>query len=323
LTDLIASDPAGVLGPRVADEFGPRLPFLLKVLAAEKPLSLQAHPDAAQARAGFEAGNPNYVDPNHKPELLVALDDFEALCGFRDPDESAALLSSLDVPELAPIVAVLGGTGPPGERLRAVVTSLLTSPSLDLVKRMSGYGLAARLTAHNPDDIGVVVALLLNHVVLHPDEAIWMPAGNLHTYLHGTGIEIMAASDNVLRGGLTPKRIDVPELLRVLRFDVLRDPIVRPVPVADGVVTWPAPVRDFALYRVTVDGGTLTVDVPAPRVALCLTGEATVDDGFGRVRLRTGQVAFGAASDHPLTVTGAAEVYLATMGAAGAQTLSG
>jgi mannose-6-phosphate isomerase len=328
LSDLIVADPVAVLGAPVVDRFGPRLPYLLKVLAAEEPLSLQAHPDSARARERFAAGDPNYVDGYHKPELLVALDDFEALCGFRAPDESARLLRGLDVPALAPVVSTLDGPGPAEERLRAAVTALLRWPADDraaLVDAVAAAadksadpdaGLAAKLAARYPADLGTVVALLLNRLVLRPGEAIWMPAGNLHAYLRGTGVEIMAASDNVLRCGLTPKRVDVAELLRMLRFEVLTCPVVRPDPVAPGVVTWPVPVPDFALHRVTVSAATARLAAPGPRVVLCLAGTVTVDDGAGAATLRRGESAFGVATAQPLAVAGDGEVYVATTGLA-------
>ncbi|HZN17318.1 MAG TPA: mannose-6-phosphate isomerase, class I [Micromonosporaceae bacterium] len=331
LVDMVAADPAGVLGAAVVDAHGARLPFLLKLLAAAEPLSLQAHPDPAQAKAGYAAGNPSYVDPYHKPELLVAVSEFEALCGFRAPAAAARLLADLKVGELAPVLAALDGPGTAGDRLRAAVTALVGWPAgeraglVAAVARSAGaapttgeYALAARLAAAYPADPGVVVALLLNRVVLAPGEAIWMPAGNLHSYVHGTGIEIMAASDNVLRGGLTGKRVDVPELLRVLRFEVLEEPVVRAVPVAPGVVTWPVPVADFALFRACVDAGRpqAQVDIDGPRIAFCLAGQVEVDDGRGAVRLAGGEAAFGPAGGG-LRVAGAGEVYVATTGQTG------
>ncbi len=318
LLEAIAADPQGTLGGTAAAEFGPRLPYLLKVLAADQPLSLQAHPDARQAAAGYAAGNVSYVDQYHKPELLVAVSEFSALCGFRDPKESADLLAGLDVPALAPVVTALRAGAPDG--LHKAVHTLLTWPvgeRREVVDAVVGSGsdLAARLAAHYPGDLGVVVALLLNHVTLAPGEAIWMPAGNLHTYLSGTGVEIMAASDNVLRGGLTPKRVDVAELLRVLRFEVLADPVVRPMAVVPGVVTWPTPVREFALYRALLDGAAQRVEVAltGPREVLCLRGEVRVDDGVAPVTLGPGEAAFGPAAGARLTCTGAGELYLAAL----------
>ncbi|HKT00292.1 MAG TPA: mannose-6-phosphate isomerase, class I, partial [Rugosimonospora sp.] len=178
----------------------------------------------------------------------------------------------------------------------------------------AGGGLAGELAARYPTDVGVLVALLLNRVRLAPGEGIWMPAGNLHAYLRGTGVEIMAASDNVLRGGLTPKPVDVPELLRVLRFEVLADPVVPAVPVAPGVVTWPVPVPDFALYRAEVDGAEVAVPAGGPRIALCLAGEVRVDDGVAGVRLAAGRAAIGAAGAKPVSVSGRGVVFVATTG---------
>jgi mannose-6-phosphate isomerase len=333
LVEALAADPEHWLGADVIERFGQRLPFLLKVLAPEAPLSLQAHPDAAQARAGYaaESADPelthrNYVDPYHKPEMLVAVSPFRALCGFRDPVRSAELLDAFGVPALAPVVAALrGGLDGLPDAVRALLTWPLQEraelvaavAAADVPERYAGAAELARdLAGRYPADPGVLVALLLNHVTLEPGEAIWMPAGNLHAYLYGAGVEILAASDNVLRGGLTPKHVDVRELLRVLRFEVLADPVVKPVPVAPGVVTWPVPVPDFALHRVRLDGavGTTTIEVRGPRIALCLAGEATVADGAGSTLLGQGQAAIGPADGGPVTLSGAGEVYLASVG---------
>ncbi|WP_200216490.1 mannose-6-phosphate isomerase, class I [Micromonospora coerulea] len=325
LTDLLVAEPANWLGERLVGRFGTRLPFLLKVLAADAPLSLQAHPDAEQARAGHAADveRVNYVDPFHKPELLVALSPFEALCGFRDPAESAAAIGAFGVPALEPVVAALR-EGPAG--LREAVRLLLSWPEAEraglvaavLAAEAGGPDavLARALAVDYPADPGVLVALLLHHVRLAPGEAIWMPAGNLHAYLRGTGVEIMAASDNVLRGGLTPKRVDVDELLRVLRFEVLDEPVVAPVAVAPGVVTWPVPVEDFALHRVLVGPGSplARLALPGPRVVLCRAGKLVVDDGVGTVTLGPGQAAIGTAVGGPLVIGGEGEGYVATVG---------
>ncbi|MFI5485755.1 mannose-6-phosphate isomerase, class I [Micromonospora echinaurantiaca] len=329
LAELLRAEPGHWLGAPVVDRFGARLPFLLKVLAADAPLSLQAHPDAEQARAGHAAdavrtdGHRNYVDPYHKPELLVALSPFEALCGFRDPAVSAAALATFGVRELEPVVAALRA-GPAG--LRDAVELLLTWPRAEcagLLSAVRGSGvtgpdaeLARDLATAYPGDPGALVALLLNRVRLAPGEGIWMPAGNMHAYLRGTGVEIMAASDNVLRGGLTPKHVDVPELLRVLRFEVLADPVVTPRAVAPGVVCWPVPVDDFALHRVTVDPEVpeVTLALTGPRVVLCCGGKLVVDDGSGAVKLGPGRAAVGSAAGGPLVVTGTGHAYVATAG---------
>jgi mannose-6-phosphate isomerase len=334
LAALIAEDPKGQLGAEVADEFGARLPYLMKVLAAEAPLSLQAHPDAEYAKQAYAAqeADPaaarNYTDAFHKPEMLVALTPFDALCGFRAPDVSAAVLEGLRVPRLAPVVAALRA-GPAG--LRDAVRVLLTWPAEDRAALIEDVVTAAR-TAHEyarsyelvtdlagryPEDPGVLVALLLNQVRLAPGEAIWMPAGNLHAYLSGTGIEIMAASDNVLRGGLTPKRVDVDELLRVLRFEVLDDPILSSTEVAPGVRTWQVPVREFALYRVELTPAVPPLRLPGegPRIVLGIRGDVFVAEAVDGtpVEVTPGTAAYVPAETGAATVAGVGEVFVAAV----------
>jgi mannose-6-phosphate isomerase len=333
LADAIAADPVGLLGAPVVDEFGPRLPYLLKVLAAAEPLSLQAHPDADQARAGFAAeeaaglilgsAGRNYTDPHHKPELLVALDEFEALCGFAPPLRSAELLSSFEVGALAPVVAALRV---PDERaaLRGAVELLMCWSEGDRAELVASVTEAARRAAHvvaadlgarYPDDVGVLVALLLNHIRLAPGEGIFMPAGNLHAYLRGLGVEVMAASDNVLRGGLTPKRVDVKELLSVLRFEVFDRPVIVPCELAAGLVTWPVPGRDFRLVRavVAVDDPSRSVMLPAdgPREVVCVRGRVRLSAGPLGADLAAGEAVFVPATTAPLRVRGDGEVFQA------------
>ena len=330
LATLIAGDPKGRLGAGVVDEFGTRLPYLMKVLAAEAPLSLQAHPDAEYARRAFAAqeADPaaprNYTDAYHKPEMLVAVTPFEALCGFRAPEVSAAVLDAAGLPRLDPVVTALRG-GPAG--LRDAVEMLLTWPAGDraaLVEEFRAapapaayaedFALARTLAGHYPGDPGVLVALLLNHVRLAPGEAIWMPAGNLHAYLRGAGVEIMAASDNVLRGGFTPKRVDVGELLRVLRFEVLRDPILPVTEPAPGVLTWRVPAREFVLYRIRLDGTRPPAVVPAagPRLILGVEGDVFVAQDHGTpTEVSAGTAAFVTADAGPITVAGVGEVFVA------------
>jgi mannose-6-phosphate isomerase len=340
LTDVIAAAPAEVLSAPVVAQFGPRLPYLLKLLAADEPLSLQAHPDAAAAAAGYaaeeaagvprDAPHRRYVDPYHKPELLVAVSEFRALCGFRDPAESARTLAGLRVPGLAPVVArlragdIAGAVGwllqPGGTRIGAGPVG--GEPVVDPAEVVAaaagrpGYRLVGELAAGHPGDPGVLIALLLHQVTLAPGEGVYLPPGNLHTYLGGTGVEVMAASDNVLRGGLTGKHVDVPELLRVVRFEPVPDPVLQPVPVAAGVVTWPVPVPDFALYRVRLDPGVPEVELalPGPRIVLGLTGEVRVDDGAAAVTLHPGEAAFGAGRPAgALRFVGQGDAYVATV----------
>lgn len=310
LDALIASDPRAMLGE------GDRLPFLLKVLAADKALSIQVHPTREQARAGFAAeegagipvGSPerNYADDNHKPELLCALTPFEALCGFRSVEETVAVLDELAVPELGFVAERL--REPDG--LRAAFTALLTHPdpralSAAVAARATEHGplRAAWLAGHDfPGDVGVVVSLLLNYVRLEPGEAIYLGAGNVHAYLRGMGVEIMANSDNVLRCGLTAKHIDVQELLKVTDFSELAEP---QWPSENG--TFCVPVPDFELRELRL--GSEQLAAGRPRIVLCTQGRADVNG----VPIAPGHAAFVAASAEA-TVHGEATVFVASTG---------
>jgi len=325
LRDRIATDPAGQLSPEVVERFGPRLPFLFKVIAAERPLSLQVHPNLAQARAGYAeeeargvpADSPerSYPDPNHKPELVCALTPFEALCGFRAIPDTVRLLSLLA--ERAPVLghcvdALLAR--PDARGLREVVTGLLTVPAqrrqrlVDAVTaacRAGGPDFAVELATGAllgeayPGDPGVVITLLLNRVRLAPGEALFLAAGNLHCYLSGTAVEVMANSDNVLRGGFTAKHVDVPELLRVMDVGAGPPPLVTPVPVAPGHLAYVPPVPDFRLDRYQL-GEPVRLAADGPRIALVLSGRVAVDAG---PVLEQGASAWLPAG-HPVTIRG-------------------
>jgi mannose-6-phosphate isomerase len=199
------------------------LPYLLKVLAAAEPLSLQTHPDAAQARAGFAAGR--YPDPNPKPELLCALTEVEALCGVRPVDETLALLDTIGALELADVVRTDG----PGGALEAVYRGrVATTVIVEACRTAPGpeAAWAVELERRYPGDPSVIATLLLHHVGLQPGEAIRLSAGNLHAYLRGAGVELMGASDNVVRGGLTLKHVDVDDLLAVVDPTPLDEPVL-------------------------------------------------------------------------------------------------
>ena len=319
LDALITADPAELLGSAVAAGFDGRLPFLLKVLSAETALSIQVHPNRAQAADGYAredaAGIPrdapqrNYRDPNHKPELLCALTPFDALCGFRPATETSALLAEWDVPELAFVADLLRGPDP----LRAAFSAILTledpAPIVAAVRQRAadasdGPLQAVRLAAeHFPSDVGLVLTLLLNYVRLEPGEAIFLGAGNVHAYLRGTGVEIMASSDNVLRCGLTPKHIDVPELLKITDFSPLPDPRWRSLGGRFDV-----PVPDFALTRLEIDEPTGLHD-DGPSIVLCVAGEVSVAD----VSVRAGHAAFVPAGD-AVTLSGSGTVFVASLG---------
>ncbi len=339
LDDLVAEDPRIMVGSASVAEFGPRLSYLLKVLAADKPLSLQAHPSRAQAEEGYtreqEAGVPRddptrtYRDGWPKPEVLCALGDAEVLCGFRQPTETYELFEQLGVESALALVQPLKDGGAPaleevfGRMLR--LTDTVRQVIAEVVQAAEQVGDDQPLaefaeTAHElahlyPDDPGVLAALLMNRLTLHTYEAIFLPAGNLHAYLHGNGIEIMANSDNVLRGGLTSKHIDVEELMKVLDFAPAVPRLVPCVESPEGVWRYETSVPEFALWR--LEPGAARVPVPRPRsgrVLLVTDGTVTVRaPGQDELILAKGESAFLTADDNA-EVTGEAVVFVAGPG---------
>ncbi len=327
LLDVLATDPAGQLGPAVAQRWGGRLPFLLKVLAAEEPLSLQAHPSAEQAAEGYareeykgiarDASNRNYPDPTPKPELLCAVTEFHALAGFRDPARTVALLCAVSSPSLAPYVDLLAAEEN-REGLRALFTTWITlpQPKIDTlvpalldecvvhVKEHGPFELECRtlleLGESYPGDAGVLAAALLNRLVLQPGEAIYLPAGNLHAYLRGTGVEVLANSDNVLRGGLTPKHVDVPELLRVLDFGY-GDMAVTTGEPAGARYVYRTPAPEFELSRLEWTTSTDPVTLPGgtPRILVTIDGVVAA----GELSLGRGRSVWIPASDPDVVLT--------------------
>ena len=290
LHEVIASDPVGELGGDTARSFGGELPFLLKILAVDQPLSLQAHPTRQQAQAGFAAENErgipvdadhrSYRDRNHKPELVCALEPFTAFCGFRPPNTAADLLESLNVPDLAPAIGFLREAEteqalrwllerPPsaGAEIAHKVAEACTKPGSFSAERLWGV----RIGQQHPGDIGVAIALMLNLVELSPGQALYLGAGNLHIYLQGVAVEIMANSDNVLRGGLTSKHVDVPALLKVVDCRVHEAPVTTP----DGpLFTFRPPVPDFCLTRIHVDEEVRCHPI-GPEIVLCASGQVS------------------------------------------------
>lgn len=332
LDALIAQDPVGVLGREVLERFGPRLPFLVKLLAAAEPLSLQAHPSSARAAAGFadeearalpiDAPERRYRDPWPKPEILRALTPFRALGGFRSPARTLELLDRLDVDELQWVQNGLrSAAAADGTVLAGVVRRLLTLPegpreelvaavaagarrmltdALDSAPWAAEARTALELSSRYPSDPGVVVALLLNLVELAPGEAIHFPPGNLHAYLEGAGVEVMAASDNVLRGGLTAKLVDVDELLQVLEVGDGGVPRVATRGALPGERVFAAPTPFFRLSEFA--DGEVELDRRGPQILLCTHGDATIAADPAVVRLTPGQAAFVTAAAHRVTV---------------------
>ncbi|MEU5837500.1 mannose-6-phosphate isomerase, class I [Streptomyces diacarni] len=298
LSEVIAAQPERELGARTVETYGPRLPFLLKLLAADAPLSLQVHPDSAQAAAGhadeeergvpLDAPHRNYKDAHHKPELICALTPFEGLCGFRHPHQAAGLLESLGVDGLKPYADILRAH-PETDALREVLTALLTADKDEMAATVAAaaeaaagsaeHAVYADIARHYPGDPGVLAAMLLNHVVLRPGEALFLGAGVPHAYLSGLGVEIMANSDNVLRCGLTPKHVDVDELLRIVRFEPTDPGVLRPEADENtGEEVYETPAGEFRLSRFVLVPGTVphALHAPAAQILLCTEGTAVL-----------------------------------------------
>ena len=336
LDAVIAEDPIGTLGASTFEAFG-QLPFLAKVLAAAAPLSIQSHPSLAQAVAGFDresaAGIPvdspvrTYRDANHKPELICALTHFEAKCGFRSLDATREFFGALTDPALDPLRARLQQHGAADQVLADVLAWLLRVAPQEAADLSGAAARSAaniddgpfaldaawttRLATLYPGDIGAVVALLLNHVVLEPGEAVFLGAGNLHAYLEGAGIELMANSDNVVRGGLTPKHIDVEELLHVVSCF----PIEAPVQKCEGAIhTYASPVPEFALQRIDV-AGHHEVAVAGPEILVASSGSLTITTSAGiTLDARQGEPIWIPASDQGYAITSDCVVYRSTVG---------
>ncbi|BCO37315.1 mannose-6-phosphate isomerase, class I [Mycobacterium heckeshornense] len=351
LLDALIADPEGQLGSSARTRFGDVLPFLVKVLAADEPLSLQAHPSAEQAiegylreeRLGIPVSSPirNYRDNRHKPELLVALQPFEALAGFRPAGRTVELLRALAVSDLDPYIELLNDQSD-ADGLRALFTTWITAPQPDIdvlipavlegaihyvTSGATEFAAEAKtvleLGEQYPGDAGVLAALLLNRISLAPGEAIFLPAGNLHTYLRGVAVEVMANSDNVLRGGLTPKHVDVPELLRVLDFTPTTEAQLRPPVHRDGLeLIYDTPAAEFAVSVLTLADEHLghEVDAPSrhdgPQILLCTEGATAIHGKSRALTLNRGMAAWVAADDGPIRLVARepSKLFRATVG---------
>jgi mannose-6-phosphate isomerase len=339
LDALIAADPLRCLGSESLAEFGPRLPFLTKLLAAEQPLSLQVHPSLDQAREGFarenaagipaNAADRNYRDDNHKPEMIFALTPFKALCGFRSPAATKAIFEHLayvldsaavDVPDV--INGVITDLGQPDEpaALKAAFRRLIqggTDVSDAINEVVAVLSAGAPLEPHRealtamvdineafPGDPGVLISLLLNHLSLEPGDVVYLPAGNVHAYLHGLGVEVMASSDNVLRGGLTPKHVDVPELLKTVRFEALGVPRIEASGTEFGQELYRPPFKEFQLQRIELGPGAEPVPLAqtGPAVVVVVSGSVMLDSPKSDLRLDRGAAAFIPDIEAPVNV---------------------
>ena len=352
LSEIIGRDPHGTLGEPLVQRFGPQLPFLAKLLAADKPLSLQVHPTQSRAAEqyrkesdnGTPRGRRNYMDPNHKPELLMALAPTLALVGFRSASEAATTFAYFQSPAATQIADVLNGQGSSQERIRAAfikcldlsqeataaILGELPAPS-DEPNPSKPLEVASTLAAHHQQDPGAVASLLLNTVLLDPGEGLYVPSGIIHAYVRGFGLEVMASSDNVLRAGLTHKRVDRQELMEAASFTPQEPLIVRGEPQRSGAAVtyrYRTPESDFSLRVIerveqnsTVAEAKLTlVDDPAfvddatpvdglgARILICLEGESTIMADSGSLTLQRGEAAFIGAADGQAKVGGVGRV---------------
>ncbi len=304
---------------------GRPLGFLLKFLAADRALSIQAHPNMAQAAAGFAAGNVNYKDGNHKPEAIVAISEFEALCGFKTDKQIRELfediLSYPITPELR--TAAEHWLQLLDQGLQKLFSHLLHLRSnfvelglslAALADFDSRFELAARLNEQYPGDPGVAVALLLNHIRLQPGQALALPAGNIHAYVSGLGVEVMAASDNVLRGGLTQKHLDVTELEKVVDFGARGIELVEQKQIAAGLTEFQTPFEEFVLYRIEPSGERVHADlqISGDAIAVCIGGEVAISNSQDeREVLTRGEAVFIGNSARLLSFSGSGTLYLA------------
>jgi mannose-6-phosphate isomerase len=339
LNQLIAAEPDRFLGSLAKEKFGPHLPFLLKVLAIAKPLSLQVHPTIEQARAGFieendagiaiSSGDRTFVDDNHKPELVVAVSDFDALMGFREVQEIISfikLLISRGAVRLSTRVLAPLQSSPDAAGLSGVLKSLLGQPDdLDFVAETvqaasqvafgggeyaASAGWFVKIAGFYPAHPDVIATLLLKLVHLTPGEAMYIAAGQVHSYLGGLVIEIMSSSDNVVRGGLTSKRVDVSAFLGMI--DWTPGVIARLAGTVNGAVTtWTPPIDDFILTRISLGSalqGVQSLEVTAPMVLLALSHAAAVSRGEEAIKLEQGESMF-AAPGSPISISGDATLW--------------
>lgn len=349
LAAWIKAEPEAALGSRLATTG--RLPFLLKILAAAAPLSLQAHPTPDQAAAGYgrenlagipvDAPNRNYRDPYHKPELIVALSDrFDALCGFLPTADTRVILNELrrldatdthPRPELLDAFAgrlkaadplpatvgwLLGGSEEVEHLVAHVVRLAVRAASTDQrgTAPAAAFETVRQLARDYPADPGVIVGLLVHRVSLVRGQALFLPAGNIHAYLQGLGLELMAASDNVIRGGLTSKHIDVPELLDVLDFSPIPVPFLVPEEPAPGVRVFRPAVPDFVLIEVTLKDTSVELPIHGPAVALSTAGQAELVGRRSSTAVRRGEACYVTPEEERLRLRGAGEFFIATTG---------
>ncbi len=332
LNIAIEDNPIELLGSKVAKNFNNKLPYLFKVLSSEKPLSIQAHPNLQQAQAGFAKENKqaieltdfyrNYKDDNHKPELICALTEFHAMCGFRQADEIINNFKKCQLDEYLDsfkdfvdkkdseslkilFAEVLSSKGiKKGRMLIALENS---APTLD--DELTSMWVQKMMKLYE-NDIGALSPLFLNTFILQPGQAIYLKAGILHAYLQGTGMEIMANSDNVLRGGLTPKNIDVDELLSILDTQMAR-PEIQSYPDTNAITEYNIPINEFSLRRVNLHKTTAVAN-NGPSIAIVIDGNAKITSDRNVESLVKGDIVFISGDVNNYQLTGNGLIFIAS-----------
>lgn len=331
----IASEPAAMLGESTASRFDKALPFLFKVLAAEKALSIQAHPNKTQAAEGFDrenrdgipvgAPNRNYRDANHKPEIVCALSEFWALCGFRPVEKISSDLGRFNAPLLREATSLMGRAADEIS-LEYFVKTLLNADSDvraatidEVVKNAKTSGgdvgrWVVELNGQFPGDIGVLAPHFLNLIRLSPGQALYLDAGILHAYLHGASVELMANSDNVLRGGLTGKHVDIPELVKTLVFRGEERTPIEAAPNAEGVFLYPTKVPEFELSRVELDTAeSIPIRISSAAIAICVGGNGDIGNEKGKQTFTRGDSFYFSPESAAVRVNGDGTLFLASV----------
>ncbi|MBA3223450.1 mannose-6-phosphate isomerase [Salmonella bongori] len=323
LRDIIENNKTALLGDAVARRFG-ELPFLFKVLCAAQPLSIQVHPNKRNSEAGFakenaagipmDAAERNYKDPNHKPELVFALTPFLAMNAFREFSDIVSLLQPIAGAHSA-IAHFL--QAPDAERLSQLFASLLNMQGEEKSRALAVLKAALNsqqgepwqtisvISEYYPDDSGLFSPLLLNVVKLNPGEAMFLFAETPHAYLQGVALEVMANSDNVLRAGLTPKYIDIPELVANVKFEPKPARELLTTPVKSGAeLDFPIPVDDFAFSLHDLSLQEISIDQHSAAILFCVEGEAVLRKDEQRLILKPGESAFIGADESPVNASG-------------------
>lgn len=336
LDQLISASPEAMIGAAAVAAYGPKLPFLVKILAIAQPLSMQAHPSRTQAEAGFareEANGPDleaddriYRDSWPKPELVCALEPSEVLCGFRDPRQTFALFQALGASSALALLEPLahGGSAEIAvvfERILRGDHSHVVRDVLKAAQRVSSASpegalaaTAVELAGHYGHDSSILAALLMNRLTLRRPDGLFLGAGNLHAYLSGMVVEVMANSDNVIRGGLTGKHIDVDELLTLVDFTPITPSLVDCVEDSARVWRYRTPAPEFALWRLEPAGP--RVGIPAHghgRVVLVTDGVLDVATEDERLSLRPGHAVFLSPADDAM-LSGSGVAFLGAPG---------